>query len=67
MKLFCSHDYHIEKDYEMKSVFQQMMENGLSKIEGGSMSRYLFNSKQVIVFKCSKCNKLKTKIIAGID
>lgn len=64
MRFFCKHDFEIIKEYEIKSVMEKLIENGLSSLERGSLS--MMQSKLVIVYKCKKCKKIKESIIKNI-
>jgi len=59
-KLFCSHDYNIIKEYDFKSEFEIIRESGLNPSTHDSLKR-----KKVIMLKCSKCNKIKTKTVTS--
>ena len=61
----CKHDYVILKDYKIKSALETLLESGLESTEGGSIR--MARSKLVIVYKCTKCNKIKETIICNID
>ena len=53
-KLFCSHNYQLINQFEMKSEFDIVVENGLIPNTYNSLKR-----KFITDYKCSKCNKLK--------
>lgn len=55
-KLFCSHNYDIIKEYDFKSNFEIIREAGLNPTTHDSLKR-----KKIIITKCSKCNKIKSK------
>ena len=58
-KLFCSHDYDIIKEFEIKSEFEIISSLGYTP-----KSWTKLNKEYVTIFKCKKCNKIKTKIIS---
>lgn len=53
-RLFCTHDYHIVNQIEIKSEFDIISENGYAPNTHSSKKR-----KYITDYKCSKCNKLK--------
>lgn len=53
-KLFCDHDYHLINQFQMKSEFDIIVENGhIPKTYNG------ITRKVISDYKCSKCNKIK--------
>jgi len=64
MKLFCKHDYEIIKEYEIKSVFDKLKDALGGEFECTNL--VIFRSKQVIVYKCKKCNKIKESVISNM-
>lgn len=64
MKFLCNHNYEIIKEHELKSQMQFMIENGLESAEM-TPRQYMFISKYMIVYKCSKCNKIKETVITN--
>jgi hypothetical protein len=55
--LFCSHDYHLVNQFEMKSEFDIIHESGRRPMTIHSLKRL-----QVTDYKCSKCPKIKRLI-----
>ena len=53
-KLFCSHDYNIIKELNISSEFDIVCENNRRPTTWNSRKR-----KHILVFKCTKCKKLK--------
>ena len=53
-RLFCSHNYQLINQFEMKSEFDIVVENGKVPNTWNSRTR-----KTVTDYKCSECNKLK--------
>lgn len=61
MRLFCTHNYEIIKEYEIKSQLQMMIENGLLTMDNCPLE--MFKSKYIIVYKCIKCGKIKETVV----
>lgn len=53
-RLFCSHDYYLVNQFEMKSEFDIVVENGQVPNTWNSQTRRI-----VTDYKCSKCNNIK--------
>ena len=53
-RLFCSHDYHLINQFEIKSEFDIVNDSGRTPNTHCSLIR-----KYIWDYKCSKCNKLK--------
>lgn len=53
-RLFCSHDYHLVNQFEMKSEFDIVIEAGKVPNTWNSQRRRI-----VTDYKCSKCNNIK--------
>ena len=53
-RIFCTHDYHIVNQIEIKSDFDIVSDSGKTPNTHCSRKR-----KYITDYKCSKCNKLK--------
>jgi hypothetical protein len=53
-KLFCSHDYKLVNQFELKSEYDIVVENGYIPTTLESMRRLIITD-----YKCTKCSKLK--------
>ena len=53
-RLFCSHDYHLINQFEIKSEYDIV-------VESGKVPHYLLSLKRKYIwdYKCSKCQKTK--------
>jgi hypothetical protein len=53
-RLFCSHDYHLVNQFEIKSEYDIVEDSGRTPSNHCSLKR-----KYIWDYKCSKCQKLK--------
>jgi hypothetical protein len=62
MKWFCQHDYVIIKEIEMKSRLDIIRENCREIPSHAIWDDCALMRKHIIIFKCSKCNKIKKDV-----
>ena len=58
--MFCKHDYDILDKIIIESQMERLVKLGLSK---GNSNFISSDGKQIIIYKCKKCGKIKETII----